>query len=82
MERVTVRDNDLRVDGITPNFKGTRTVKRNVDVVLCSLKHRDIEGGLTKVQGHVIAVYRRVSSEWTTDWTTDLSSLVYSTTYL
>ena len=61
MERVTVRDNDLLVDGITPNFKGTRTVKRNVDVVLCSLKHRDIEGGLTKVQGHVIAVYRRVS---------------------
>ena len=82
MERVTVRDNDLLVDGITPNFKGTRTVKRNVDVVLCSLKHRDIEGGLTKVQGHVIAVYRRVSLEWTTDWTTDLSSLVYAHTYL
>ena len=82
MERVTVRDNDLLVDGITPNFKGTRTVKRNVDVVLCSLKHRDIEGGLTKVQGHVIAVYRRVSPVWTTDWTTDLLSLLAAPTYL
>ena len=82
MERVTVRDKDMRLQGITPNWRGTRTVKRYVNVLVCSLRNRGVEGGVTKVQGHVIVVYRRVSSEWTTDWTTDLSSLLTAPTYL